>query len=337
MISFLRSHVNFIIGLLISAVAVILSLNKIDFRLLWASFQSASYLFLIPAGVLQFLCFAFKGAGWRCLLLPAKREVRVRSTTSVLMIGVMVNNLFPAKLGELARAYLLGEKEGLPKILCLSTILVEHLLDILVLLIFLLLLMPLVSLPPWLKTSGMSLGFLALALITFFFLVARKEEKFLTWLGRQFGILPERFRGRLMDIFKNVLQGIRVVTGRYIFYALVWLVVMWCTLFLISSLIMAAFGLFLPVYAPVMVIIFMAFGKAIPSSPGGIGTLHYLIIVVLMAFGVTKEVALGYAIFLHGFTFLLEVAAGVTVLFASRLSLGKITRRAGGTLTTLWL
>ena len=321
-----------ILGLLISAVAVTLSLNKIDFRLLWASFQSADYLFLIPAGILQFFCFGSKGVGWRYLLMPAKKDIRVTSTVSVLIIGLMVNDLFPVRMGELARAYLLGEKENLPKTLCLATILVEHLLDILILLIFLLLLMPLVSLPPWLKTSGMTLGFFALALILFFFLVARWEENFLTWITRWFGILPKRFRDKVLVILNHMLQGIRVVTGRYILYAFGWLVVMWCTVFVMSYLLMAAFGLFLPVYAPVMVSIFVAFGKTIPSSPGGIGTLHYLIIVVLLAFGVTKEVALGYAILMHGFGFIVEVGTGLVLLFTKDLSLARITRRAQGAL-----
>jgi glycosyltransferase 2 family protein len=328
MIPFLRRHLNFIVGLAISAVAVYLSLNKVDFRGFWNSFQSANYYFLIPAVILQFFCFFFKGTGWRFLLMPAKKEIRLSSTVSVLIIGLMVNNLFPAKMGELARAYLIGEREGLPKSLCLSTIMVEHLLDILVLLIFLIVLMPLVSLPPWLKASGMGLGFLALGLIVVLFLVMRREEKFLDWITRRAGRLPARFKEKVVVILKNILQGMRVVTGRYILYAFGALVTMWCTVFLVAYLTMAAFGLFLPIYAPIMVIIFVAFGKVIPSSPGGIGTLHYLIIVVLMSFGVAKETALGCAILMHGFGFLIEVATGLALLFSSGLSLAKIARRA---------
>jgi hypothetical protein len=319
--------VNLILGILISAVAGYFCVNKVDFRLLWDSFLSANYLYLIPAVIFQFFCFFFKGAGWRFLLLPAKKEVRITSTISVLVIGLMVNNLFPAKLGELARAYLIGEKETLPKSLCLSTIMVEHLLDILVLLIFLLLLMPLVSIPPWLRSSGMTLGFLALGAIVFLFLIMRREEKFLSWVSRWLVRLPVRFKDKIQAILKNMVQGMRVVTGRYIFYAFGCLVVMWCIVFLVAYLIMAAFGLFLPVYAPIMVIIFVAFGKVIPSSPGGIGTLHYLMIVVLMAFGVSKEVALGVAILMHGFGFLIEVASGLVLLFSGHLSLARITRR----------
>jgi uncharacterized protein (TIRG00374 family) len=328
MIPFLRRHLKFIIGLAISAAAVYLSVERVDFRVLWASFRSANYFFLIPATVVLFGVFFLKAAGWRFLLLPAKKEVRIRSTVSVLVIGLMVNDLFPAKMGELARAYLIGEKEGLPKTLCFSTIMVEHLLDILVLMIFLLLLMPLVSLPPWLQTGGTLVGLSALGLILVLFLVVRREEKFLYWISRILARIPHRFREKILGILRNLLQGMRVVTGRYILYAFGCLLAMWSSVFVMAYLQMAAFGLFLPFTAPVMVTVFMAFGKIIPSSPGGIGTLHYLILVVLMSFGVSKEAALGCAILMHGVGFVSEVAVGLATLFFSGLSLNKITQRA---------
>jgi hypothetical protein len=330
MIPFLRRHLKFIIGLAISAAAVYLSLERVDFRVLWTSFRSANYYFLIPATLMLFGVFFLKGAGWRFLLLPAKRGIRIRSTVSVLVIGLMINNLFPAKMGELARAYLIGEKEGLPKTLCFSTIMVEHLLDILVLMIFLLLLMPLVSLPPWLQTSGTLVGFSALGLILVLFLVVRREERSLSWISRILARLPLRWREKVLGILKNFLQGMRVVTGRYILYAFGCLLAMWSSVFVMAYLQMAAFGLFLPFTAPIMVIVFMAFGKIIPSSPGGIGTLHYLILVVLMSFGVSKETALGCAILMHGVGFVSEVTVGLATLFSSGLSLTKITRRAEG-------
>jgi uncharacterized protein (TIRG00374 family) len=295
---------------------------------LWTSFRSANYYFLIPATLVLFGVFFLKAAGWRFLLLPAKKEIRIRSTVSVLVIGLMINNLFPAKMGELARAYLIGEKEGLSKTLCFSTIMVEHLLDILVLTIFLLLLMPLVSLPPWLQMSGTLVGFAALGLILVLFLVVRREERFLNWISRILARIPPRFREKVLGVLRNLLQGMRVVKGRYVLYAFGCLLAMWISVFVMAYLQMAAFGLFLPLTAPVMVIVFMAFGKIIPSSPGGIGTLHYLILVVLMSFGVSKEAALGCAILMHGVGFVSEVTVGLATLFFSGLSLTKVTRRA---------
>lgn len=322
-----RTHLHLFLGLVISAAAVYLSLRKIDFHALGAALRSADYLYVLPAMIAQVACFFLKGTGWRYLLLPAKKSISPLSTTAVLIIGLMVNNLFPAKMGELARAYLIGEKEKLPKSLCLSTIMVEHLLDISVLLIFLLILLPLVSLPPWLQTTGILLGFTSLGIIGGLFLVMRREEIFKKFLGKLANYLPARIQGRAQSVIQHVLQGLRVVTGRYIVYSFALLVGMWSMVSLVAYLVMAAFGLFLPAQAAVMVTVFTAFGKIIPSSPGAIGTFHYLVILVLMSFQVSKEAALGYAIVLHALFFLMEVSLGIVLIFAGNLSFARITRQ----------
>ena len=140
-----RSHFHLLIGFLVSAAAIYLSIAKVDFNALWRSLQKANYFLLLPALAGQFFCFVLKGIGWRYLLIPAKKGISVTSATSISLIGLMLNDLFPAKLGELARAYLMGERENLPKALCLSTVLVEHLLNILVLLVLLLILLVVVT------------------------------------------------------------------------------------------------------------------------------------------------------------------------------------------------
>lgn len=276
----------------------------------------------------QFSCFVLKGIGWRYLLMPAKNGISVASATSVLIIGLMVNDLFPAKMGELARGYLMGEREKLPKSLCLSTVGVEHLLDILILLIFLIIFLPSVSLPAWFRASATLVGFTSLGMILILFVVMHREEKFLGWASRLLNYLPERFREKIQLIFNNVLRGLRVVTGRYIFYAFAALSSMWLMVFLVTYLVLIACDLLLPIQAAVMVVVFVAFGKIIPSSPGAIGTFHYLVILVLMSFQVSKEAALGFAIVLHALFFLMETSLGIGALWAGNLSMGKITHRA---------
>jgi len=328
MASFFRRHLNLLIGLLISAAAIYLSLRKIDFQTLWVSLLSVNVFWMIPAVAVQLSCFFLKGSAWRYLLIPAKKDIPLTSTVPILVIGLMVNNLFPAKMGELARAYLLGEKEKLSKSLVLSTVGVEHLLDIMVLLLFLLILFPTASLPDWLRITGTLVGCGALVTLLVLFLVMRREEAFLGWLGRILIYLPERFRGKIQAVLNNFFQGFRVVTGRYIFYAFGNLLPMWVMSALFAYIMMVSSGLSLPFPAAVMVVIFVAFGKIIPSSPGAIGTYHYLVILVLTPFAVTKEAALGYAIVLHGLSTLIEIAVGLAALLAGNLSLGKIARRA---------
>ncbi len=327
MVSFWRQHIKIWIGLIISAAAIYLSLHKIDYQILWTSLKSLNILFVFPSIFIQFSCFFFKGAAWKFLLYPTRREIPLSATIGVLTVGLMVNNLFPAKMGELARAYLLGEKEKLPKSLVLSTVGVEHLLDIIVLLIFLLLLLPGVNLPEWLRVTGTAVGLTALFLILFIFLIMRREEYFLNWLLRWGKFFPEKIRGQGQNILVNFMQGLRVVTGRYIFYALAMLIPMWIMSALFAYLIMSSFSLSLPFKAAVMVVIFVALGKIIPSSPSALGTYHYLVILVLTSFQIGKELALSYAIVLHGLASLVEIFAGLAALLLGNISWGKITRR----------
>jgi uncharacterized membrane protein YbhN (UPF0104 family) len=118
------------------------------------------------------------------------------------------------------------------------------------------------------------------------------------------------------------------VSGRYIIFSFALLAGMWSMVSIAAYFVMAAFGLFLPIQAPVMVTVFTAFGKIIPASPGAVGTFHYLVILVLMSFQIGKEAALGYAIVLHALSFVMEISLGIALLFANRLSFGRITRQA---------
>jgi uncharacterized protein (TIRG00374 family) len=323
-----RAHLNVFLGLVISALAVYLSFRKIDFPTLWESLRSVHFGFLALAPLIQMLCFVLKGSAWRYLLRPAKRDIRLISPVSVLVIGLMVNDLFPAKMGELARAYFMGKREGLPKSLCFSTVMVEHLLDVLILTLFLLILLPLVSLPPWLRISGLLIGLAGVGAIVVLFFLMRREEKFLGWMTKILRILPERFRAKIQLILANAIQGFRAVTGRNVLYALGWLFAMWCTSFLLAHVVLHACRLDLPFQAAVMVVIYVAFGKLIPSSPASIGTYHYIMILVLTSFNVSKEAALSAAILLHAFAFLNEVTLGMIALLAGHLSLAGFARRA---------
>ena len=51
---------------------------------------------------------------WQYLLRPVKKVTTLR-LYPVVIIGLMANNLLPARAGELARAYVLGERENISK------------------------------------------------------------------------------------------------------------------------------------------------------------------------------------------------------------------------------
>jgi uncharacterized protein (TIRG00374 family) len=95
-----------------------------------------------------------KAVRWRLLFPQEYSEPRLSKLLSVLLIGQTVNALLPARLGEIARVYLIGEIEGVDKALALSTVIVEKTLDALMLLLLAALVFALMPLPAWLGRSG---------------------------------------------------------------------------------------------------------------------------------------------------------------------------------------
>jgi uncharacterized protein (TIRG00374 family) len=68
-----------------------------------------------------------RGKAWHTLL---RRRAAYRDVFFTLNEGYLINNILPFRLGEVARAYLLGRKAHLSFWDVLSTVLIERFLDL---------------------------------------------------------------------------------------------------------------------------------------------------------------------------------------------------------------
>ena len=88
---------------------------------------------------------------WRLLFHPRHRNLRWRSCFVAIMVGQMLNILVPWRVGELARAYMIGETEGESKAYALGTIVIEKLVDVVMLGLVSSVLVWLLVLPDWFR------------------------------------------------------------------------------------------------------------------------------------------------------------------------------------------
>ena len=73
--------------------------------------------------------------GLRCKLLVSREaNLSTVTATNVVVLGYAVNNITPARMGELARAAMLAQRSGLPFVQGLSVTLIERIMDGLVML-----------------------------------------------------------------------------------------------------------------------------------------------------------------------------------------------------------
>src|SRR3990172_342356 len=96
---------GFWIGMAFSLVLVGLFVRSIDFTEVRKAFGEANYALALAALPVYFAGLWLRTIRWQYILRPVKR-VSARRLYPVVIIGLMANNLIPARAGELVRASL---------------------------------------------------------------------------------------------------------------------------------------------------------------------------------------------------------------------------------------
>ena len=128
---------RWIIGIVVSLFFLWVAFRQVsDVGHLAEALGSANYLWLAPAVALYLLGLLVRALRWRILLLPIAR-IPTGPLFGILSIGFLVNNVLPARLGEIARAILVGRRHGVSRSAALATVVVERIFDGVVMLLFL--------------------------------------------------------------------------------------------------------------------------------------------------------------------------------------------------------
>jgi len=316
-------------GLLLTLIFGGLALYRLDLREVGSALLEANYLFVAPALLVTFCGYLLRAARWRLIILPS-REVSAGRLFPFLIIGFAVNNLLPARIGEFARAYLLGEREGISKSLSFATVVVERILDGLTLIFSLFLVSLLFALPGWGRKMGfLSALFFGGALAFLFLLLYGRERtsRVIERLAHPLGLADRATQ--VADSFVDGAEALRsrhLLPGLVLLSALVWSCETISYLFL-SVAFRLSFSPLTQVVAALFVMIAANLGIMIPSSPGYIGTFHFFAMSALTVFGVVRETAFSYAVVSHAMQYLLVTGLGLLFLWRENLSLLRIRRK----------
>src|SRR5579884_4025466 len=198
------------LGFLITGAFIVLLLWKTDVHELTTALASANYLWVSLVVVCTFVSYVLRTIRWGRILRPT-RQLSFRALLPVLFIGFMANNLLPARIGELVRAYALGQKTGLSKSFGLATILVERLCDGITLIVALVLVALLFPLPAWGRQAGFVAGGIFVAAVIGCLLVLTREQFALRVLAKVAKPLPERLALALQEKAAAFVVGLRAL------------------------------------------------------------------------------------------------------------------------------
>lgn len=319
---------RFWLGLLISLILVIFVIYQTEPAKIWTALQRAQYIYLLPALALYFIGVGVRAARWHFLLRPIK-PIPARALFPPVVIGYMANDILPARMGELVRAYVLGRQENVSKTATLVTIVVERLFDALIMLTFIVAGTFVLQLADEdLNARLRVLGALFLAAILAFAFLAgmpRHVERVANFFIER---IPAALRARAHALTRALLDGLGVLRSPADSLA-VFALSLLAWLFETGMYVVIAWGfnLFLPLPIFLVVCAVANLATLAPSTPGYIGVFHAAVLYVLATlFGVEANLATSYAIVLHAALIVPVTLLGFFYLWRAGISLTQMTR-----------
>jgi len=322
----LRS-VRFWASFAVSVVLIALFLRATHPRDLASALGEANYWWLIPGTGVLFVAVCARCVRWSILMRPLA-PMGPRKLFPYAIIGYMANNLLPARAGEVVRAFVLGDREGVSKMGTFGTIAVERLFDGCTLVLMLLIAGSLVGFESgrlqaiaWASTI-----FFIIAIVAFYILTLNeaRAKRVIHFFLR---VLPERFEHQAEALADNLVLSLRSVHDPR-------------SLGLVALFSGLAWGIEAGAYAVIGIgfdmdvsfahycLLLAAANLAIiiPTFFGGTGPFEWAAKLVLVGAGVENGVAGAYSIVSHAVILVPTTILGLFFLWSFGISFKRITQ-----------
>ena len=299
------------LGVALSAGLLVWTLWGLDPALVWGHLRAANWWWFAGASLTGTLIFPLRARRWRTILDPIAPALPFNELWRATAIGMMGNNLLPARAGEFARAYALSrESKRVSFSAAFASLAVDRIFDAFVVLLLMLVAMASPAFPD-LPIGGRhvrdyvnfgaivataALG--ALYLIVFFpqFIITLYE-----WLVRR---VAPRFEAKGREMLLAFASGLGVLRhpGRFA-AVLLWTLAHWLLNGVAFLCAFKAVGIEVGFSAALLLQGLIAIGVAVPSAPGFFGVFEKIGQVGLGLYGVDKTLATSWAIGFHLLTF----------------------------------
>jgi len=311
MSNFWKSARRWLPGVVISLIAIALIVRYVDLRRFVEAIRSANYWLLLAFLVMSVSWLMVRGIVWRTLL---RGRASYRDVFWSLCEGYILNAFLPFRLGEVGRAFLLVRKAKLGFMDVLSTIVIERVLDLAFSAAILLSAVPFVVGAAGAGRIAIVIGALVVVGMVILYLLARNREWALNLFQRLSARLPklQALGGELLD---SLFSGLAILTDGWLFLRfMLWMTLNW-------AIAIAEFLLLLLAFFPQASLVWslfglgaVAFGNAVPSLPGAVGTYEAALGGALTLLSGDQSTALAAALTAHLIGYLINGVLGTYAL-----------------------
>jgi len=312
---------RFWFGIVVAVAFLAFFLARTDFGEISGAFSGADLLLAVAGVPLYFVGFWLRTLRWRTLLGPVTKITTAR-LYPVVLIGLMANNVAPARIGELVRAYLLGERESMSKSTALGTIAVDRAFDGLTLVIMLGIVVAISGADAAVQGVGVATALLFAAASAVLVALAFSPRQARGWLLRLVRLLPRALGERIEDLLDSFLSGLVALRSpTTLLVAAFFSVASWLTEATMYFIVGEAFHLDVGFDVYLIIVATANLALSIFASPGGVGPFEVATREVLVFFDVAGASASAYALALHVLLLAPVIAVGFILLWATQVSL----------------
>ncbi|MCO5185481.1 MAG: flippase-like domain-containing protein [Anaerolineae bacterium] len=308
-----RRYFQVVIGFAVSIVCIIALFTLVDVAAIGRILRSARPGFLLLGVVYIVMFLVLRAVRWRYLLT---NSVPGKSVFHIQNVGYMLSQFLPLRLGDVARAVLIGNQPPVTVPQGVSTMAVERVLDMVIIVLLLpLTLTGVAALPGWLRQGALLSTVLAVVGLVGLTVLANFRPKRLF-----FGRLP-----RLELMFSEGLHGLQTLTHwRSAITLLALSIAVWVPIIFAYHAVLQAVNLSPTLALAGFAACAGALSMAAPASPGQVGVFHAGVAAALLLYGHAAGDAAAVAVIYHALNFGVMVLLGVVGMWMTDLSFGRL-------------
>lgn len=325
MTQFLKNSKRWLPGALVSIALIAAILYFVDSRTMLEALRNADYRLIVAAAALAFVWMFVRAKVWLTLLRDKPTYKDVLFTTGE---GYLLNNFLPFRLGEIGRAFLLSRKSGEMKFSeIIPTIVIERAVDLILSAMIFLFSLPYVVNAESSPTLGYIIGGAMVFGLVMMYILARNNQWALDLFHKISARFPslQRIGGSFLESF---FQGLGVLTDGWLFARfLFWMTLNWAIALLAYYLMTLAFFPQAQWLWAIFGLGMAAFGGAIPSAPGAVGTFEGAVVFALTRFTPDESAALVAALTMRMYNYLNSGVIGSIGLLSEGQTLSGVYRQ----------
>ena len=332
---------RFVIGILIGAITIYWLFRGTDWHAIILTIDSAEANKILVGLVFMIASQLTRAIRWY-VIIKESFPTRFSAVYMSGQLGLLINFLIPARLGELIRAYLLAKENQVSVAQCLGTIMIDKSFDLIIMLLAIVLLSFIISshgelsIPAFLAGTQntvtisnavvdygvIMIGVMLAVLIILLVLVYLKYSIVNKYILHILFFLPDQWKGKLTNAIERTADGLHILNStKSLLMALLWSFIIWVFSYLAIYFIISALR-DTSLITPFIVLVLVAVFISIPIVPGVVGQYHIAVIIGLLFLNpdMPKEKLISIALITHFMTLFTTVSLGAGALLRAHTS-----------------